>query len=502
LPPTGVAAAEEDIPPASAPELIEERVPSSSFSRAFHFGMLGASVLSSGMGEAARRRVTGLFGGSAAANADPGARSAFVNERNAEQVARTLVKLRGAALKVGQLLSLQDEGAMPAHMQAVFAKVRASANIMPAAQLHATLEQQLGEGWRSRVRSFNETPLAAASIGQVHRVVLPDGRLCALKVQYPGVAESVDSDLSNLRRLATYTGALPKTLFVDNIIAAAREELLAECDYVAEAAHTQRYGSLLRAAHDDPLLGGGKLLTPEVIPELSSERVLTTELMHGSPIEAVAKMSMGRRNAVASRVLLLTLRELFHWRFVQTDPNWGNYLYDAKSDALSLIDFGAAIEYGKPFVDKYMRMVEACARRDRGAVLDASIDLGFLTGDECKEMMDAHVAAAFVLGEPFGSDEPYDFAASQLSARVREHVPTMMRHRLCPPPSEIYSLHRKLSGAYMLCIRLGATIDCREAFDAVHEGYAYGPVPETPGATPAAAQGKPRSASASSPALA
>mmetsp|Transcript_46127 Transcript_46127/g.106441 ORF Transcript_46127/g.106441 Transcript_46127/m.106441 type:complete len:405 (+) Transcript_46127:7-1221(+) len=194
-----------------------EAVPSTSLSRAYHFGMLGASVLSSGFGELARRRVTSAFGGEQTAEVQS-ARTAFVNERNAEHMAKTLTKLRGAALKIGQLLSLQDEGAMPAQMQAVFAKVRASANIMPQGQLHATLATELGSDWRSKVRSFQETPLAAASIGQVHRVVLKDGRLAALKVQYPGVAESVDSDLANLRRLAQYTGALPKTLFVDNII--------------------------------------------------------------------------------------------------------------------------------------------------------------------------------------------------------------------------------------------------------------------------------------------
>lgn len=462
----------------NAPTLRVEAVPSSALGRAYHFGVLGASVLTSGLGELARRRVSAALGGN---EADAAARTAFVNERSAAQMAATLTKLRGAALKLGQLLSLQDEGAMPAQMQAVFAKVRASANVMPPEQLHATIAAELGADWRTRVRSFQEAPLAAASIGQVHRVVLPDGRLGALKAQYPGVADSVDADLANLRRLAHYTGALPKTLFVDNIIKVAREELLAECDYAAEAASTERYGALLRAAlATDPRGLAGKVETPRVIAELSSGRVLTTELMLGEPIEAVARMSLGRRNAVASRVLLLTLRELFEWRFVQTDPNWGNYLYDARRDVLSMLDFGAAREYPKPFVDKYLRMVDACARRDRDGCVAASVELGFLTGEEHPEMVDAHVAAGFVLGEPFGAERPYDFAGAQLSARVREHVPAMMRHRLRPPPDEIYSLHRKLSGAYMLCIRLGATIDCREAFEAVRDGYAFGPAADGP----------------------
>jgi len=186
-------------------------------------------------------------------------------------------------------------------------------------------------------------------------------------------------------------------------------------------------------------------------------------------------MSAGRRNSVAARILDLTLTELFQWRFMQTDPNWGNYLYHAPSDTVSLIDFGASREYPRPFVDEYFRMVDACARGARGEVVDASVRMGFLTGNEPQEMVDAHVGAALILGEPFGAREPYDFATSGLSTRVREHVPTMLRLRERPPPTEIYSLHRKLSGAYMLCIRLGATIDCRTAFDRLRAQYEFGP---------------------------
>lgn len=455
---------------------MSEAVPASSFARAFEFGKLGASVMFSGAREVTRRRLAKLTGSSD--GADEATRTAFVNEENAERMASTLTKLRGAALKLGQILSLQDDAAVPPQLQAVFNRVRASAHIMPPEQLHSTLHAELGEDWRSRVRSFAEAPIASASIGQVHRAVLPDGRLCALKVQYPGVATSVESDLANLKRLATYTGALPKRMFVDNIIASARDELLEECDYEAEAAHTERYRTLIEATEADPaadpLLRGGKFGVPAVIRPLSSARVLTTELMHGQPIEAVAEMSAARRNAVAGRILALTFRELFCWRFVQTDPNWGNYLYDPQSDVISLIDFGAARTYPKAFVDEYLRMVDACARKDRQAALDASIALGFLSGEEPREMLDAHVAAGFVLGEPFGASAPYDFAASGLSARVREHVPTMLKLRERPPPREIYSLHRKLSGAYMLCIRLRATIGCRDVFERVRDAYEFG----------------------------
>lgn len=463
----------EDVDPApERHEWTSVEVPSSSVARAFEFGKLGASIMTSSLAAAARRTV---FGRRPVAEAEeeetPG--SVVMTEENAERMAATLSKLRGAALKVGQLLSLQDDHAVPKQLQAVFNRVRASAHTMPQAQLHAVLAEELGADWEGRLRSFGAEPIAAASIGQVHRAVLRDGGLVAIKVQYPGVSSSIDADLANLRRLARYTGMVPKRLFLDRIIAFAKEELLAECDYEAEAAHTRRYRALLDAAAAED----GSFSTfavPRVHEDLSSKLVLTTDWMPGGPIDAVARMSAGRRNAVATKALRLTLRELFEWRFMQTDPNWGNYLYHAPSDTMSLIDFGAAQEYPRAFVDEYLRMVDACARRDREAVVDSSVRMGFLHGGEPAELIDAHVEAALVLGEPFASTKPYDFARSALSTRVRQHVPTMLRLRERPPPAEIYSLHRKLSGAYMLCIRLGATIDCRSALDEVRRRHVFG----------------------------
>eukprot|EP01031_Cornospumella_fuschlensis_P032276 gene32276-39035_t len=139
-----------------------------------------------------------------------------------------------------------------------------------------------------------------------------------------------------------------------------------------------------------------------------------------------------------------------------------------------MIDFGAARSYSKAFVDDYMRLVWAAANRDRESILSVSRQLGFLTGDEAAEFVHAHVEAGLVVGEPFVSGEPFDFANSALTQRISQYGSVFMKHRLTPPPSEVYSLHRKLAGAFLLCIKLQAKIPCRDILEDTYRQYQFG----------------------------
>lgn len=141
-----------------------------------HFGGLGIS-LAAGAAATAMRRAVG---------ADEGSGSAMVNDANVERVAETLCRLRGAALKVGQMLSFNDADVLPPAMRIAMERVRDGADWMPERQLEATLREELGDAWREQLHSFEEVPVASASIGQVHKAVFHDGRQVAIKVQYPG----------------------------------------------------------------------------------------------------------------------------------------------------------------------------------------------------------------------------------------------------------------------------------------------------------------------------
>ena len=403
--------------------------------------------------------------------------SLILSPGNMERLVAKLSRMRGAALKLGQLISFQgdtDPGALPhntddaadlkmlpAPIHEVLQRVQDSADYMPAWQRDRVLKSNLGSEWRDLFSSFDEIPMAAASIGQVHKAVLKsNGQEVAVKVQYPGVANSIDSDLDNLSILLTASRLLPKGLFLDKTIANARTELAWECDYIREAECGIRYKQLLA---DET----STFTVPTVYPEASGKEVLTAELMHGTAVAKITNLTQPQRDWIGTQILRLCLREITEFYFMQTDPNWTNFLYNSTDQKLELLDFGASREYPRSFIDPYIRTLIAASQNDRGAIRDLSIQLGYLTGTESKAMVDAHVQSVLTLGEPFGDGAPevYQFQNQTVTDRVRGLIPVMVRERLTPPPEETYSLHRKLSGAFLLCARLGSRVRCRELFE-------------------------------------
>lgn len=153
------------------------------------------------------------------------------------------------------------------------------------------LAQQLGSDWRASFGSFDMVPFASASIGQVHSATTVDGQKVAVKVQFPGVADSIDSDIANLKLLLTVSALLPKGLFLDNTLRVMRRELAQECDYEREAECARRFSEHLG---DDP-----NYAVPNVMGDLTSSRVLTMEMMKGGPLSSVFKASQGLRDHVS-----------------------------------------------------------------------------------------------------------------------------------------------------------------------------------------------------------
>lgn len=377
-------------------------------------------------------------------------------------LAQGLCRMRGAALKLGQMLSLAD-GLSPEAAEAL-GVMRDAAHRLPGDRVRGVLAEQLGGDWETRITEFEDRPIAAASIGQVHTGVVGSSTRVAVKVQYPGVARSIHSDLDNLSRVLSMANILPKGLFLRNILEFAKAELVLECDYEAEARHQARFRELLA---DEP-----GVYVPQVYPSLSTKSILVTELVPGLPLDqAAATLPQHERNRIASTILRVSLRELFEFRVMQTDPNWSNYLYDPHTRVLNLIDFGATREYSADFVTKYLAMVHACALQHRPGIIEHSLALGLLNGKESPSMLDKHVESAMIVGTPFAEDREFDFGATDMSARLHTLARHMLRERVAPPPPEIYSLHRKLSGAFLACIRLRAVIPCRRVFMEIYEEY-------------------------------
>ncbi|KIX06552.1 uncharacterized protein Z518_04528 [Rhinocladiella mackenziei CBS 650.93] len=427
-------------------QMRESRVPSSRIGRLFEYGGLAASMAFGVVSES-----IGRSGGPEG--------SLMLSAANMERLVTKLSKMRGAALKLGQMMSLQDAKLLPKPVHDVLQRVQDGADYMPASQRDAVIAADLGPNWRELFEHFDGRPMAAASIGQVHGAVLKSGKRVAVKVQYPGVADSIASDLNNLSILLTASRLLPKGLYLEKTIANARTELAWECDYLREAEGAKRFRELLADDHE-------VFTVPEIIDEASGKQVLTMEKMDGIAVTKIQNLTQEQKDWIGTQILRLCLREITEFKYMQTDPNWTNFLYNASTNKLELLDFGASREYPDKFIHPYVRVLEAASRKDRDACRDLSIQLGYLTGYESKTMLNAHIDSVMTLAEPFMDFSPdkYDFQNQTITDRVRSLIPVMLRERLAPPPEETYSLHRKLSGAFLLCARLGSRVGCKELF--------------------------------------
>eukprot|EP00057_Strongylocentrotus_purpuratus_P015522 XP_011669996.1 PREDICTED: aarF domain-containing protein kinase 4 [Strongylocentrotus purpuratus] len=452
-------AARPRVKPTLSAQAKEKAVPASRMSRVLNFGGLAAGI---GVGALAEKVRRGLGLEETGGKLDS---SILMTEANAERIVDTLCRVRGAALKLGQMLSIQDNTLISPELQKVFERVRQSADFMPLWQMERVLNQQLGDDWRSKVASFEDRPFAAASIGQVHLATTHDGREVAMKIQYPGVAQGIESDINNLMMLLKMWNVLPEGLYAESAIEVAKKELGWEVDYIREAECSEKFRHLVEG---DPVF-----TVPKVIPELSTKEVITTELVDGVSLEKAENLSQEKRNEMCVHILRLCLNELFEWRFMQTDPNWSNFLFNEDTGKITLLDFGASRYYDKSFVDTYIKVIHGAASGDREEVLVNLQKLQFLTGYESKAMENAHVDAVMILGEPFRSSKPFDFSTQDTTQRIHGLVPVMLHGRLTPPPEESYSLHRKMAGSFLLCTKLGAKISCKDLFDDIYNRYQF-----------------------------
>jgi predicted unusual protein kinase regulating ubiquinone biosynthesis (AarF/ABC1/UbiB family) len=375
---------------------------------------------------------------------------------NARRVADQLAKLRGAAMKVGQLVSMESGDLLPPALAEILGRLRSDARAMPKAQVKGVLDTQWGKGWEKRFTHFSYTPMAAASIGQVHRAQTKDGRDLAIKIQYPGVVESIDSDVDNVAALFRMSGLMPKEMDIKPLLRDAKRQLHDEADYLREAGYLSRYGELLADAPDYAL--------PQLHADLTTARVLAMSVVGGVPIETLADAPQDERDRVMTLLFALLLRELFEFRLVQTDPNFANYRFEPDTRQLILLDFGATRPYKASMANEFRRLMKGAMAGDRDQMNTAALAIGYYDTSTQDRYRQTVLDMGELALEPFTHDGPYDFGASDVLARLRARGIELGLDRdfWQLPPSDAMLLQRKFGGLYMLAIRLKARVDLHE----------------------------------------
>ena len=378
---------------------------------------------------------------------------------NARRLAERLSQMRGAVMKLGQMLSMDGHDVLPPAFASLLAGLRDQAHAMPATQLDAVLSRAWGPDWHARFRRFSFQPVASASIGQVHRAETHDGRLLALKIQHPGVRQGIAGDVANLALLARTPGLLPAGLDLTELLDRLRAQLLHETDYRAEAAAATAYRLALS---DDPVLR-----VPAVHDDHCSDVILATDFAPGVPVDRLADSgSPAQRDAVAAALARLAAQELFAMRLVQTDPNFGNYLFDADTGRVALVDFGAAQAIEPHRVEQLRAMGRAQRAGDAAQLRAAALALGFIGTDDPPRQVDGVLQMLMAAGEPLRQVGAYDFGTSTLFGRMFAQGQAQFFDQgfSRTPPPDLLLLQRKFVGTFMLCTRLRARVDLAAVF--------------------------------------
>jgi predicted unusual protein kinase regulating ubiquinone biosynthesis (AarF/ABC1/UbiB family) len=384
-------------------------------------------------------------------------------------LAKELGSLKGSVMKVGQMLSLYGEHFLPPEVNVVLKSLQSQSPPVAWKEMEKVLKRQLPPE-RLAELEIEQTSMAAASLGQVHRARRKsDGKLLALKIQYPGVEKAIESDIRALKGILNVSKLIPGGPRYDALFDEVRDMLKLEVDYRRELASTQVFREFFR---DTP-----ELVLPEVFPEYSNKRVIATSLEMGEPIDSprVRGLPQQRRDRLARIVLEEYFREFYRLHQVQTDPHFGNYRIriddetgpgqspEKYKDQLIMFDFGAVRKFSDEFVRAHSAMLRGSMEGDVAVVRAAAERLGFMRPDDPPELVQKFYDFCVAFLEPFASDTPYDWGASDLPKRImKDGMALAMGFKLRAPPQEVVFLDRKIGGVFIFLQVLGARVAGRE----------------------------------------
>lgn len=393
--------------------------------------------------------------------------------KQAEFLVEELGKLKGSVVKIGQVMALYGEHFLPVEVTEALHTLEDKTTALEWEAIEKALRFELGDDKLNELEVEQE-PIGAASLGQVHRARRKsDGKEICLKVQYPGVADAVDSDLDAVAQLLKLAKLVSFSKDFDEWLEEVRVMMHREVDYTLEAETTMRFGRMLH--------GDNRFIVPEVLIEYSTPHVMATSYEPGLSVSSddVLSLPQDRRNHLAKAALELFLKELFIWKEIQTDPNFGNYRIRLASDEdtedrIVLLDFGAVQKYPDQFIDPVCDMIYASYTRDLERVIAGGVKLNFMQDCWPEKVLNEFGGVCMAVLEPLakeGVEVPdyalneqgeYRWKQSDLPTRIAKRAALSAINRYFKiPPKEFVFLNRKLVGVYTFISVLEAEFNGR-----------------------------------------
>ena len=392
-------------------------------------------------------------------------------EVQAKRLAKELGQLKGSLMKVGQMLALYGEHFFPEEVVDALKSLNEDSPPLEWEAVEKILNRRLNTEQLAAL-DIQVNALAAASMGQVHRAkIKATGEEICLKIQYPGVAKAIDSDVKTLRSLLAMFKLLPShSKGLESMFKEIRGMLKQEMDYVRELRSTEFMSQALSNKK--------QYIVPKTYEQFSGPKILATSYCPGSNIDSpeVLALSNARRNSIGHDFAQLFLDELFVHNHVQTDPHFGNYkikLDEGASDAIILLDFGALRKFPKTFISHYKNLLQGALQQDEELCIKGAKGVGFLKEDDNDELLECFTQLAFLAVEPWlPHDDPrmnqdllddnkhYIWSKSDLPNRItKKAAEYALTFKMRPPPREVVFLDRKIGGVFIVLKTLDARFD-------------------------------------------
>ncbi len=365
-------------------------------------------------------------------------------EKIGAQIADTLGEMKGAAMKIGQVAS-QYQDLFPPEIANALKKLQRQAPAVSFSIIRGQVERELGKPINQIFKSFDEKSFASASIGQVHRAVLPNGQAVVVKVQYPGVDESCDSDLKQLRLALKLAGVIKiDKKLQDALFNEIQESLHAELNYLQEAHNL----NVFAAFHN---LKDSKLIIPKVYPEYSSRRVLTLSEELGDTVETAAQYPQEIRNELGNRLFHMLAQEIFILNSFHCDPHPGNFAFRPDGSVV-VYDFGGIKELDQSVVKSYKALMTA-AISENVPIIEKSLQELKVRNMHGQIPADFYIDWKNILLEPM--TQPFDFEKSTVHIKTVNQLRQSLKYwDSFMPSAETMMINRTVSGHYWNMIHL------------------------------------------------